>query len=449
MLFCFLLFVGSNNLLFAQEQDSLAIAKNEVSKDDLGNVTDKFQTYFFEALTQKAIENYEKAISALEKCQNLRPNEPVVWFELGKNYKALEQYTQAENYLKKTLSVKPSDQHVLVELFDVYFQTQNFSEAIPTAKKLSAFDVNYYEDLANLYLLTKDYKKALEALDVIDKKQGPSEYRENLRRKIYIESDDKKGQVAYLENKIENDPDNKQNYLNLIYFYSQTGNVKQAYQVAQKLQQIHPEAAEAHLALYKIYTEEDKLEEAVNSMKIVLNSETISADIKQKVVRDFMAFVQKNPQFEGQLVSVLGEELSHGEQSNKQLAEYYIGKDNAKAIQYFEKSLAENPSDFESIKKLLLLQIQEQNYKDALALSERTLAVYPTQPIIYLLQGVSFNNTEQYKKAEESLLTGLDFLIENPQMETDFYQQLIIAYKALQNTEAVKKYQQKAASLKK
>ncbi|WP_162984909.1 tetratricopeptide repeat protein [Mesonia aquimarina] len=435
--------------MFAQEQDSLAIAKNEVSKDDLGNVTDKFQTYFFEALKQKAIENYEKAISALEKCQNLRPDEPVVWFELGKNYKALEDYTQAANYLTRTLKAKPSDQQVLVELFDVYFQTQNYTEAIQIAKKLSSFDVNYYEDLANLYLLTKDYKNALEALDVIDKKQGPSEYRENLRRKIYVESDDEKGQIAYLENKIETDPDNKQNYLNLIYFYSQTGNVKQAYQVAQKLQQIHPEAAEAHLALYKIYTEEDKLEEAVNSMEIVLNSETISADIKQKVVKDFMVFVQKNPQFEGQLVNVLGEELNYGEQSNKQLAEYYIGKDNTKAIQYFEKALQENSSDFESIKKLLLLQIQEQKYKDALALSERTLAVYPTQPIIYLLQGVSFNNTEQYKKAEESLLTGLDFLIENPQMEADFYQQLIIALKALQKTEALKKYQQKAESLKK
>ncbi len=444
-----MLFAGSKSFLFAQEQDSLAIAKNEVSKDDLGNVTDKFQTYFFEALKQKAIENYEKAISALEKCQNLRPDEPVVWFELGKNYKALEDYTQAANYLTRTLKAKPSDQQVLVELFDVYFQTQNYTEAIQIAKKLSSFDVNYYEDLANLYLLTKDYKNALEALDVIDKKQGPSEYRENLRRKIYVESDDEKGQIAYLENKIETDPDNKQNYLNLIYFYSQTGNVKQAYQVAQKLQQIHPEAAEAHLALYKIYTEEDKLEEAVNSMEIVLNSETISADIKQKVVKDFMVFVQKNPQFEGQLVNVLGEELNYGEQSNKQLAEYYIGKDNTKAIQYFEKALQENSSDFESIKKLLLLQIQEQKYKDALALSERTLAVYPTQPIIYLLQGVSFNNTEQYKKAEESLLTGLDFLIENPQMEADFYQQLIIALKALQKTEALKKYQQKAESLKK
>ncbi|MDR6299854.1 tetratricopeptide repeat protein [Mesonia maritima] len=432
-----------------KENDTLAIAKGEVNQDDLGNVTDKFQEYFFEALKQKAIENYEKAISALKQCEKLRPNEPVVWFELGKNYKALKDFTNAEEYFKQTLAEKPKDQQVLVELFDVYFQTQNYTSAIEIAKKLTAFEVNYYEDLANLYMLTKSYTKALEALDVIDAKQGASEYRDDLRRKIYLESDDKNGQVAYLEDKIETDPDNKQNYLNLIYFYSETGAIKKAYEVAQKLREIYPDAAEAHLALYKIYIEEGELEKAVESMKIVLNSEMISEDIKQKVIKDFTQFVQKNPQFENQLVSVLGEELNYGEQSNKQLGEYYIGNDNSKAISYLKKALDENPSDFEVIKKLLLLQIKEKQFEDALALSDRTLAVFPTQPIIYLLQGVSFNETEQFKKAEESLLTGLDFLIENPQMEADFYQQLIIAYNALGNQEKLKKYQEKAATLKK
>ena len=47
------------------------------------------------------------------------------------------------------------------------------------------------------------------------------------------------------------------------------------------------------------------------------------------------------------------------------------------------------------------------------------------------------------------MLTGLDFLIENPQMEADFYQQLRIAYKALGKQDKVQIYQEKAENLKK
>ena len=67
----------------------------DVNVDDLGAVTDEFQEYFFEALKQKAIENYELAITALKKAEQLQPNNAVVFFELGKNYKFLENYGQA------------------------------------------------------------------------------------------------------------------------------------------------------------------------------------------------------------------------------------------------------------------------------------------------------------------------------------------------------------------
>ncbi len=44
-----------------------------------------FQTFFFEALQQKAIENYDKAVYALEACNNIEKNNVAVLFELSKN----------------------------------------------------------------------------------------------------------------------------------------------------------------------------------------------------------------------------------------------------------------------------------------------------------------------------------------------------------------------------
>ena len=71
----------------------------------------------------------------------------------------------------------------------------------------------------------------------------------------------------------------------LCHRYSQTGNKKKAYKAAQNLLRIKPESKFVHLALYKFYLEDGKVEEAINSVKIALASPEINADAKAKVLK--------------------------------------------------------------------------------------------------------------------------------------------------------------------
>ena len=74
----------------------------DVNVDQLEDVTDAFQESFFEALKQKGIENYDRAIVALDKCIALQPQESILYFEKGKNEAALGNTQEAENnYLTK------------------------------------------------------------------------------------------------------------------------------------------------------------------------------------------------------------------------------------------------------------------------------------------------------------------------------------------------------------
>ena len=103
----------------------LAVAQvnfNKPPDDDLGNVEDEFQECFFEALKQKGIENYDRAIDALQKCLNLNSKFPVIYFELGKNYNKLKNFGAAEDNLKKAISMQPDNEWFLDELYDVYYQ---------------------------------------------------------------------------------------------------------------------------------------------------------------------------------------------------------------------------------------------------------------------------------------------------------------------------------------
>ena len=83
-------------------------SQDEEREDDLGDVTDAFQTNFFEALKQKGIENYELALNALDRAQNESEGKPeqlaAVYFERGKNLAALKRYDEALNMQESLLA---------------------------------------------------------------------------------------------------------------------------------------------------------------------------------------------------------------------------------------------------------------------------------------------------------------------------------------------------------
>jgi tetratricopeptide (TPR) repeat protein len=423
---------------------------NKRPDDDLGNVEDEFQEHFFEALKQKGIENYDRAVEALHKCLNLDSKKPVIYFELGKNYNKLKNFGAAEDNLKKAISMQPDNEWFLDELYDVYFQQDDINNAIKTIKQLVKYHPDYKEDLAALYVREKRYKQALELLDELDEELGMSEARDAMRNDIYSITGNADDRIENLEQRIANNPNNEENHLKLIYRYSQTGDKKKAYKAAQNLLKIKPDSKFVHLALYKFYLQDGKVEDAINSVKTALTSPEINADAKAKVLKDFVAFVAKNPEYESDLVDITSlVDDNKDAQTHSDLGQYYLkAGDKAKALTNFREALKQSPNDFKLIKDVLLLQLDIEDYRAVITDSEAALELYPAQPILYLVNGVANNKLGNSKKALDNLEMGLDFLIDNPNMEGDFYSELSIAYKALNNISKSETFAKKAQALK-
>ncbi len=439
-------------VLPAKSQELLPQLFLDVNQDDLGNVSNEFQEYFFEALKQKGIENYEKAITALEKCLELNTEKAVVYFELGRNYRELEQFDNSLENLRKAQELAPKEEDILVYLFQTYGMTKDYAGAIATVKKLIPLDEDYKEDLANLYFLNENYDKALQLLDELDEEQGATSYRNSLRRQVYARTNNTGAQINNLQESISANPEVEQNYLNLIYIYSEQGEDEEAFRVAQKLLETNPGSSLAHLALYKFYLDKNDTEAAVASMKIVFESEEIDAESKFKVLNDFLNFVQDNPQYEDELIEVAGKltEWENTPELFEQLGKYYLKKDNREdALQFFELGLNEDPGNFELIKNTLLLQLEYQKFESARDLSNTALESFPSQPLLYLFKGVALNNLNDFETAEESLKDGLDYLIDDKRMEFDFYSQLAISYNGMNNAVKAEEYRRMAENLKK
>ena len=422
----------------------------EMATDDLGDVTDAFQEKFFEALKQKAIENHEKAIDALVQCLTLDPSEAVIYLELGKNFNSLEQYSEAAAYLEQGRKKVPKNEGMLAELYTTYYQNKEFDKALPVVKDLSKLDPSFSEDLVNLYIQNEEFDTALKLLDSLDEKRGSSTYRESLRRQVYARTNNVEAQITDLQDNIEENPQDETDYLNLIFVYSENGQVDLAFETAQKLLEVNPGSELVHLALYKFYITQKEPEKAVNSMEILLGSTQIDEVTKYQALNDFLLYVTETPSLEEDLISLV-EVFSENENNSKvykQLGTFFLEKGNPEqALGYFRIAVDNEKDDFGLFKDVLILEFEAGNFAEVKKLSEQALEIFPSQPWLYLMNGKSLNKLSEFMKAQSVLASGIDFLIDDPVLEADFYRQLSEAHEGLNETAKASEYEQKALKL--
>lgn len=445
----YLLIVLFGLLIFPQTNHA-QVDFNKTPDDDLGYNEDEFQELFYEALKQKGIENYDRAAEGFQKCIALNKDIPVLYFELGKSYFKLKNYNAAEDALKKAVDLEPNNEWFLDELYGFYAGQNDLDNAIKTVQQLVNYHPDYKEDLASLYVKTKKYDEALLLLDELDAEFGVSIDRDRMRNEAYAATGRKKEQIENLESRVENNPDKESNYLALIFRYSENNNKEKAFETAKELLKANPDSQLVHLALYKFYLDENNTEQAIESMKIVMQSTQIKPEAKTKVLSDFVGFVKNNPQYEPDLMEATAlVTQDDNEKTLLEMGQYYLSKnDKPKALEYFEKALAQDSNNFAVLNKILLLQIDLEDYKQAEEKSSQALEKYPSQPLLYLINGVALNNLNEPKKAINTLEMGLDYIIEDVKMESDFYTQLSKAYTLLNNTAKAKTFSDKAQQLK-
>ena len=160
-LFSLLFFLIS---LKSYTQDSLSVAIDFTEEKEL-----KFQQFFFTALSQKSIGNYQKAIENLESCNQILPNNKSVFFEFSKNYLYLNNTLLAKEYINRAIIQDSKNIWMQKHLVKVFEKENNFFEAIKIQQKIIVLNPKENKNLVLLYLKNRDFKKALSFMKTLEK----------------------------------------------------------------------------------------------------------------------------------------------------------------------------------------------------------------------------------------------------------------------------------------
>ena len=426
------------NILLAQKEP------NEVVVLDNG-----FQDNFFEALKQKGIENYDKAIESLLICKEKEPENAVIYFELGKNYLAQKKYKDAYDSFEKVTKMEPKNRWAWVGMYDVCYETHDYNQAVVVVEKLVEFKEDYKEDLTSLYMNTNQFDKALELINELNEKFGKSDKRELYKADILKDLKYQSAEKNNLLDKINKYPQDESNYISLIFMYSKSNQEEKALGIAQKLEKAIPTSDWAQVSLFKFYLNNNDGDNAVKAMNVVLPSKKIDPKIKHRMLNEFLIFVMNNPKHEPDLDKAISYFDNDKEvKVSREIGKFYYSKANwDKAIKYFEMHLKNNSDDTETLLLLLQSYTEIQQFDVLAKKADDLTQLYPTQPQYYYYAGLANNQIKNNKKAATFLENGLDFVIDDQALEINFNIQLGEAYSALGDIKKKEKYFSKAEDL--
>ena len=423
-------------MVFLVLQCNSALLWAQTEPEEIKLDTDQFQEFFYESLLQKGIENYDKAIVALEKAMKIKPNDATVYYELGKNYLALKEYKNAYNSFESATKIDPKNKWFWIGMYDVSYETKNFTQGITVINKLIEFDPKYKEDLTSLYMGTNQFEKALVLIQELDETYGKTDRRELYKIQILSQGKFQNIEITNLEHLIIKNPQEEANYISLIFLYSKNNEEAKAFETVQKLEKAIPNSEWAQVTLFKNYLDSNDAPKAIKAMNIVLASAKIDSKIKHRIVNEFLIFTDKNPQYSADLEKAVGYfDKDTAVDVAKEIGKFFHAKKQwDKAIHYYEKSVSKESVDVVETNLLLLQAHTEQKQFDIVAKKALVLIeTFPTQPQFYYYTGLAYNQLQQFKKAKDLLEMGMDYVVENKELEINFNIQLGEAYNGLGN----------------
>lgn len=144
----------------------------------LEEYSDEFQEHFFEALKQKGIENYDRAIHSLLICKKLQPTNSAVTNELAKAYLADKKFVLAQEQAEASVNAAPTNMWFLQTLMHTLKRQQKKIEDLKEIVPYS--NPKLKENLAHLLYLERDYDTA----EAVVKELEPSVFKNSIKARV-------------------------------------------------------------------------------------------------------------------------------------------------------------------------------------------------------------------------------------------------------------------------
>nr|WP_319998466.1 tetratricopeptide repeat protein [uncultured Draconibacterium sp.] len=409
------------------EQQVAKAAVNTPTTELVDQKQMEFEYLFVEALKQKMFGNAQKAIQLLSSCLEMDPNSSSAMYELANIHAANNDFTSASLLLEKAISINPDNKWYKLLLAQIYQQTRKYSEAADLYAVLvekEPENLEYIYMNAALLATAQRYDEAIAAYDRMEKETGVNEQISVAKQQIYVSTGQIDKAFEEINKLIENDPNEAKYYGLLADLYQSQGDSENALANYKKIQEMDPENGFVHFSLANYYLENGDVEKSFEETKAGFESDAVDIQTKMQLymmLTSNPAQSHLNEQQRDELIAILlkkhpDESLVHTIQAESLLKENKLAEGREALL----KAVEIEPNDYMVWERIMYIDNDLQQWDKLYEHTGQIIELFPNQPQGYFFKTIACVQLEKFDETIELCKEGLDYVVDNPQLEANF-----------------------------
>ena len=395
---------------------------------------DDFRITFHEAIQEKMRGNYDVAAELFEKCLSYNDNSDAVHYALSDVYEYLKKQDKSLEHALRAFELDQENKWYQLRLGDMYYTQGNYHKsseyyalAIADEKNLD-IKFKYAESL----IFSHNYKKAIEVLNEIEVETGISPHISLTKHDMYLELGDTESAERELYLLIADNPKSIENRLAVADYFLRTNQPQKAEKIANEALVFAPESGEVRLILADIAIRKGDLDKCFEHLKIGFKYDDVSLSRKLGLIGNLQRYAFEQTE-DGKKIQLGLEDLYQliydVEAKNDTLHSQYgnfllLQNKPVEAVVQFQKVVDINPDSFDNWLQLLYLRMDIADFEGMLVNAKAAIELYPSQPVIFLLAGMSAYEMADYSSSEEWLYYGKELVVNDPPLASEFEHQL-------------------------
>ncbi|CAN5698673.1 tetratricopeptide repeat protein [soil metagenome] len=427
--------------LFSCKSGQQASATKSSSKSTLSeSQRTEVTNLFFNANKEKILGNLNNAADLFAEVIRKDGSNHASMYELANIYAQQKKYSDAMFFSRSAYKLDPKNEWYAMAYAEILQKNGKFEEAATVYEQLlkdKPDRMDYYFDWASSLIYANKLSEAIKVLDKVETQVGINKDVVMQKQRLYMQLGKTDKAITEVQKLIDSDPKDAQAYGMLAELYQNIGQKEKALEIYNKVLIIDPENPYIHLSLADYYRTNGDKDKSVEELKKAFSNKKLDIDTKIQILASYYALVDLHPEMKEQALemsklliesnpeeprahAVYGDFLIQDKQYDNALAEYQL----AKKLGAKEFSVAQ---------QLMFLESQMQRWDSLITESEDVISNFPDQPMGYFFNGLANSQKKKYNDAVKSLNSGVKLIVDNKNLEGQFYSSLGEAYNELKD----------------
>jgi tetratricopeptide (TPR) repeat protein len=383
---------------------------------------------------EKILQNYDEALKFFRFCYDMEPDNAAVNFVIADTYLLKKQYEEAEGYAVKAAQLDPSNIWYKELLVDIYVSRKKSREAADLMVQIGRErkEVQNYLQASYLYVMARDYKKAIAVLDEVEKQAGINEDVVKQKEQIYLAQGKTDKAIKEVEKLIKAFPSDTRYMGMLADLYLAKGKEKEAVAIYNDILRKEPANGFALFSLAEYYKSRGDKEQWFSYLKMGMASTNVDAKSKINVLSSFIGGKEFTDQLDRTFI--LADIFS---QTNKEepspylvLGDLYLQQHKLDSARLeYRNALSIEPSTYIAWQQVVFCSSEMRNNELLLKDCEEAAEYFPNEPLFYAYAAIASMQLKMYDRAVTNATKGLDVITPDQQdLQTQLFATLGDAY---------------------